>query len=207
MNGQLLNSVAEHKDLGVIISSNLKVGLADHCHYACNKANNMLGMIKRTIKHMNLTVMVQLYKSLVRPRLEYCSPVWSPYYSKDKVLLESVQHRFTRLFPELRAMSYEAKLEILQLWSLEERRNRSDLIEVYKMMHGFTDVPVSTFFQTKADSCTRGHSMKLVKSHCHTDSRLYLFSHRVVTRWNILSQEIASPHNSIGCRLSFMFWR
>jgi len=42
MNGQLLNTVTEHKDLGVIISSNLKV--ADHCHYACSKANKMLGL-------------------------------------------------------------------------------------------------------------------------------------------------------------------
>jgi len=190
MNGQLLNTVTEHKDLGVIISSNLKV--ADHCQYACNKANKMLGMIKRTIKHRNITVMVQLYKSLVWPHLEYCSPVWSPYYSKDKVMLESVQHRFTRLFSELRAMSYEARLEILRLLALEERRNRLDLIEVYKMMHGFTDVPVWTFFQIAADSCKRGHSMKLVKSHCHTDFRLYFFSHRVVSRWNTLSQEIVS---------------
>ena len=101
MNGQLLNSVTEHKDLGVIISSNLKV--ADHCHYASNKTNKILGLIKRTIKHRNTTVMVQLYKSLVRPHLEYCSPVWNPYYSKDKAMLENVQHRFTRLFPELRA--------------------------------------------------------------------------------------------------------
>jgi len=62
-----LNTVTEHKDLGVIISSNIKV--ADHCHYACNKANKMLGMIKCTIKHRNTTVMVQLYKSLVRPSL------------------------------------------------------------------------------------------------------------------------------------------
>jgi len=54
MNGQLLNSVTEHKDLEVIISSNLKV--ADHCHYACNKANKILGLIKRTIKHRNTTV-------------------------------------------------------------------------------------------------------------------------------------------------------
>jgi len=61
MNGQLLNSVTEHKDLGVIISSNLKV--ADHCHYASNKANKILGLIKRTIKHRNITVMVHLYKS------------------------------------------------------------------------------------------------------------------------------------------------
>ena len=60
-------------------------------------------------------------------------------------MLESVQHSFTRLFSELRAMSYEARLEILRLLALEERRNRLDLTEVYKMMHGFTDVPVSTF--------------------------------------------------------------
>ena len=42
------------------------------------------------------------------------------------------------------------------------------------MMHGLTDVPVSTFFQIAAESCTPGHSIKLVKSHCHTDLRLYL---------------------------------
>ena len=81
-------------------------------------------MIKRTIKHGNTTVIVQHYKSLVRPHLEYCSPVWNMYYSKDKAMLESVQHRFTRLSPELRAMTYEARLEILRLWSLEERLNR-----------------------------------------------------------------------------------
>jgi len=123
--------------------------------------------------------MVQLYKSLVRPHMEYGSPVWSPYYSKDKVMLESVQHRFTKVFSELRAMSYKARLEILRLWSMEERWNRLDLTEVYKMMPGFTDVPVSTFFQIAADSCTRGHSMKLAKSHCHTDLRLYYIGNQL----------------------------
>jgi len=75
--------------------------------------------------------MVQLYKSSVRPHLEYCSPAWNPHYSKDKAMLERVQHRFTRLFPELRVMTYEARLKALKVWSLEERRNRADLIEVY----------------------------------------------------------------------------
>jgi len=42
------------------------------------------------------------------------------------------------------------------------------------MIHGFTDVPVSTFFQITVYSCTHGHSMKFVKSNCHTDSRLYI---------------------------------
>jgi len=104
-------------------------------------------------------------------------------------MVERVQHRFTRLFPELRVMTYEARLKALKLWSLEERRNRADLIEVYKLMHGFTDIPVSTYFHIATDSCARGHTKKLVKSHCHTDARL-CFLLRVINRWNSLSQEI-----------------
>ena len=105
MNGQTLNEVAEHKDLGITIRlSDLKV--ANHCQHACSKANRMLGLIKCTIKHKNISVMVELNKSLVRPHLEYCSPAWNPHYSKDKAMLERVQHRFTTFFPELRVITY-----------------------------------------------------------------------------------------------------
>ena len=48
----------------------------------------------------------------------------------DKELLEKVQHRFTWLFKDLRNMEYPQRLDCLGLWTLEERRNRSDLIEV-----------------------------------------------------------------------------
>ena len=145
----------------------------------------MLGLIKRTIKHKDMTVMVQLYKSLVRPNLEYCSSAWSPHYSKDKAMLERVQHRFTRMFPELRAMRYEDRLDVLHIWSLEERRNSADLIELFKMIHGFTDAPLSAVLQITTDSNTRGHDKELIKSHCHTDSRLYFFSARAINRWNL----------------------
>jgi len=188
MNSQTLNEVAEHKDLGITISSDLKV--ANHCQHACSKANRMLGLIKRTIKHKNITVMVQLYTSLVRPHLEYCSPAWNPHYSKYKAMLERVQHRFTRLFTKLKVMTYETRLKALKLWSLEERRNRADMIEVYKLMHRFADIPVSTYFQIATDNCARGHTKKLVKSHCHIDARLCFFSLQVINRWNSLSQEI-----------------
>ena len=57
-----------------------------------------------------------------------------------------------------------------------------------KMIHGFTDVPLSAFLQIVTDSCTRVHKKKLVKPHCHTDSRLYVFSARVIDRWNSLTQ-------------------
>ena len=62
------------------------------------------------------------------------------------MLLERVRHQFTRLFPELRGWPYDARLEVLRLWTLEERRNRADLIEVYKMVHGLSSVPMSAFY-------------------------------------------------------------
>ena len=106
------------KDLYIIVSSNLKV--AQHCLQAYRKANKLSGLVKRTIKHSNMDLTIQLYKSLGRPHLECCSPAWSPHYVKDKALLEKVQHRFTRLFPDLRTTEYEARLEVLRLVSLKK---------------------------------------------------------------------------------------
>ena len=78
--------------------------------------------------------MLQLYKSLVRgPHIDYCTVAWLPYYVKDKVKSEKVQRRFTRMVPGMKEFDYPSRLKTLKLWSLEERRNRSDLIEVFKM--------------------------------------------------------------------------
>ena len=57
----------------------------------------MLGMIKRTTSYKTPAIMVRLYKTLVRPHLEYCVIAWSPHYTNDKELLERVQHRSTRM--------------------------------------------------------------------------------------------------------------
>ena len=113
MNGQLLEETDSEKDQGVVFSDNLKV--AAHCQEAYSKANRMLGLISRTIKYKNPEILLNLYKSMVRPHLDYCSTVWSTHYIKDKTLLERVQHRFTRLFPHLRSLPYEARLSHLGL--------------------------------------------------------------------------------------------
>ena len=157
--GHQLDAVMTEKDLGVIISSNLKV--AEQCHEAYRKANRMLGLLKRTVNYRNPDIMVRLYKSLVRPHLEYSSPAWSPHYRKDKLLLERVQHRFTLLFDDLKLLEYQERLVKLKLWTLEERRNRADLIELFKMVKGISTVPLQTFFKLADGSCTRGHRWKL----------------------------------------------
>jgi len=101
------------------LSNDLKV--RRQCEEAYSKASQMLGLINRTTQFKNPEVLLPLYKSVVRPHLEYCSAVWSPQYVEDKVLLEKVQHGFSRMFPELKSLPYEQRLDKLGLWTLEER--------------------------------------------------------------------------------------
>jgi ribonucleases P/MRP protein subunit RPP40 len=144
------------------------------------------------VKTEDKKVLTDLYKTLVRPHLEYCVPSWSPYYQKDKAMLERVQHRFTRLFSDLRQLDYPSRLRHLNLWSLEEHRHRADLIEVYKTLQGQSHIPPETLLTVSVDSSTHGHSLKLVKHHCKRDRRLQFFSERIVNRWNLLDQAAVS---------------
>jgi len=157
MCGQQLEEVTSKKDLGVVFSKDLKVRI--QCEKAYNKASQMLGLIHRIIRFKDPSVLIALYKSMVRPHLENCSVVWSPHYTNDKALLERVQHRFTRTFPEIKNLPYKKRLRKLKLWSLEERRNRADLIEIFKMIKGLSAVSWSHFFVRTENSVTRGHNL------------------------------------------------
>jgi len=86
MDNQSLESAAQEADLGVIITDNLKG--AGNCHAAYSRANRVLGMIRRTISYKTPEILLPMYKSLVRPLVEYCVPAWSPHYNTDKVMLE-----------------------------------------------------------------------------------------------------------------------
>ena len=103
------------------------------------------------------------YKSLIRPLLEFCLSAWSPYYEKDKQLIEKNQRLFTRMILDLKHVLYGDRLAKLKLWSLEDRRIRADLIEVYKMVHGLSSVKIKTFFEVDCGNRTHGHGWKLKK--------------------------------------------
>jgi len=92
------------------------------------------------------------------------------------------------MIPELHGLTYGNRLKALKLWTLEERRNRADLIEVFKLFRGISTLPFEIFFQLDMDKRTRGHSAKLKKSRCNTELRRHFFSERVVNRWNSLKQ-------------------
>jgi len=113
MDHKVLEVVKEEKDLGVLITNDLKA--LQQCTAACNKASRDLGMIKKTIVYKSKEVLLNMYKLLVRPHVEYCTPVWSSCYQKDKTLIQRVQHRFTRMIPGFSKLPYCERLKRLGL--------------------------------------------------------------------------------------------
>src|SRR6267154_4896311 len=104
----VLKEVEDEKDLGVIVQNNLKV--SEQCSKVVQTANRVLGMISRTSQNKSKEIIIPLYKSLVRPHLEYCVQVWRLHLIKDIQLIENVQHRATRMIYELHGQTYNQRL-------------------------------------------------------------------------------------------------
>jgi hypothetical protein len=188
-----LATIEKEKDLGVWTSSSLKP--SQQCVQAAAKATSVLRSIKHSFNCFNKRSFRTLYKTYVRPHLEYCEQAWSPYYKKDIQHLERVQRRATKMVRGLGQKTYSERLQALGLYSLEQRRLRGDLIETYKILHGKDNIDAQQFFQLAPQSGRRGHSMKLFKQQCRLEVRKNFFSQRVVNLWNALPSSIVSAES------------
>ena len=184
----VLETADSEKDLGVHVQNNLKC--EKHIDEAVKRGNSILGQIYRTMEFKSKENILPLYLSLVRPHLEYCVQAWSPHYKKDMAKLEKVQKRALNMIVELQNLDYIDKLKKIDLFSLEKRRVRGDLIETYKILNGLDKIGSEIFF-TKSSNNTRGHSLKLFKNSVNCDIRKYFYSQRVVDGWNGLPAEVA----------------
>ena len=180
----------EEKDLGVYITDDCTPSL--QCTKAATKAMTSLRIIKRTFKHIDKESFPILYKAYIRPHVEYCVQAWNPYLVKDIKAIEKIQRRATKLVPSLREKPYQDRLEELNLYPLEIRRLRGDLIVVFKILNGLEDIQPDQLFTRSHNTRTRGHNFKLFKRQLKKglNLRKFFFSQRVVDVWNNLPEVV-----------------
>ena len=188
MQGVVLESTDVEKDLGVHIDNSLS--FEHHITETVKKANRVVGMISRYIEYKDKDVMVLLFKSLVRSILEYGNVIWFPVLKKHINLIENVQRRFTRRIVGFSSLSYEERLSQLRLPSLEFRRFRGDMIETYKIMHGFYDTATTNTLFKLNKSNTRGHPFKISKDSVNANVFRTFFTNRVINNWNSLPEDV-----------------
>lgn len=183
-----LETTEIEKDIGVHVDKELKFDR--HVEIQCGKANKILGMIRRSFTYIDKDSMKKLYTALIRPILEYGHVVTYPRFKKSATLLESVQHRATKMVPELHDLEYEDRRREMDLQSLYYRRDRGDMIECYKMTHNSYEI--TPILKRDEETTRRGHSLKLKFTHSKKEVRHHYFSLRVVSKWNSLPESLVS---------------
>ena len=143
-----------------------------------------------------------MYKQLVRPHLEYAIQAWRPFHVKDKFILEQVQRRATRLIPDIRHLPYESRLKVLGLTTLELRRVRGDMIQVFKFLSSKDALGSCDFLKVSSGNRTRGHGSKLTKVFSRLDVRKYSFSQRVVDEWNSLPHWVVESDSVLSFKVN-----
>ena len=147
-------------------------------------------MIRHTFCHLNCTNPPILYKTIVRPLLEYGNQVWGSFNMADRRLLEWVQRRATKLIPEIRHHPYQERLRVLCLLSLQYRRRRGDMIAMYNIMHRRVGLRKEDFFDEPRAAHTQGHPLKMAKPQATSRVHINHFSIRTVNDWNSLPGKV-----------------
>lgn len=186
LNGEELSTTEAEKDLGVIINNDFK--FSTQCIEVEKRAQKLLGYIKRHFKYRNKETILTLYNSLIRPHLEYAVQFWSPTLRKDIERLERVQSRATKLIPSLRHKRYDERLATLSLFTLEKRRLRGQLIEVFKIFKGFSKLNQDIFTLNRNE--TRGHELKLELKRYNTNICGSFMTYSICSTWNKLTSEV-----------------
>ena len=119
------------KHLGIYISNDENWN--HHLNYSINKANKQLGRIKHAFEYIDEYIIGLLYKSLIRPHLEYGAVIWNPHWQNEIDRLEKVQNRATKIF-SLKGQNKDERNTALRLATLENRRRRGDLIHMFKLV-------------------------------------------------------------------------
>ena len=178
--------------LGVSISSDL--GWNNHVTKTAAKGNRALGFVKRNVKTTSKLIKEKAYNTLVRPVLEYASSVWSPGQKGLSDILETVQKRAARyVFNYSNSLDSSSMLTHLEWDSLEQRRYKSRVTMMYKIVNSLVAIPTTKLVPTAGR--TRGHSLKFHRIKTQRNYHLSSFFPSTIRLWNSLPPNLVTSLN------------
>ena len=192
MGGVELDSTEEERDLGVIMTSKLKP--TKQCEKAAKMAQTVLSQIARSFHYKDRHVFVKLYKSYVRPHLEFAVQAWSPWTVGDKDTLEKVQRRAIKMVTGLKGATYEDRLAELGMTTLEERRHQADMAMTHKILTKKVGGEPAEWFTLAGEAVrvtrTASDPLNVRIKHGRLDVRSNFFSVRVCEPWNNVPSDL-----------------
>ena len=190
------------------------------CAAAAKAANFALGQMQRAFHYRTKATLVPIYKTFVRPKLEFAVAAWNPWLEMDKKALEKVQERLIRLLSDAKGKTYEEKLEDVGLTTLTERRERGDAIEAFKTLNGFNQVDKNNWFDIETekrrptrrnvvitqDGEIRKKNVLKVET-ARLDVRKNFFTIRAANVWNKIPVEVREKNTVNGFKASYDGWK
>jgi len=201
LNNTPIPQTLQAKDLGIIIDSNLKFHA--QALAASAKARKVGNYLLKYLSFINCDTLKILINSFIRPHLEYCIQAWRPFYHKSFAVLERTFRSFTKRCPETASLPYPERLKVLGLRSLQARFDRGDLLQTFKIVRRFDQLPFNLFFSFATYQKTRGHSYKLCAESYRTNTRKGSFSQRVVLPWNQLPSFVVEAPSVAAWKAAF----
>ena len=205
INGEEIATVSTEKDIGFWIQENLST--STHVHKARCKALAEISRIKRNFSYIDKRAFCTLYNQRIRPHLDYGMTACPPDTAAEAKLLEFVQSKATAMVYGLRHKNSEERRKELGLMTLNQRRERGDMIEVFKILKGHTRIDPSLFWEVREAR----NGARLVKSLAENGrrQRQSFFSYRVIQKWNLLPVDLkcAPSLDSFKARLDALIMR
>ena len=193
LDGQPIPSADSCVDLGVKVDVTMRFHA--HIRDVTNKAGGLAQNFLKSTVCRTPEFMMFLWKTHIRPIIDYCSIIWNTGYLEDLRLLEGVQRRWTKAIAGLDHLSYADRLARLNLFSVQGRLLRADLIQYWKIINNKSCIPPSSLFMLHPNPTPRGHPLNILTPHTSTDTRQRSFSYRRIRIWNRLPSEAVCANN------------
>ena len=202
INGTPIPKTNHVKDLGLIISSDLKWNT--YVSQISLKANRLSHLIFKTFSSKNLNLYKNIFKTYIRPILEYNANIWTSTSISNIKIIENTQRKFTKIVSKklnIKFDSYKHRLEIWNLETLEYRRLKLDLILLYKILNDLISInPDDNFHKSHfyQHHNLRRHNLCL-KTHNIPKSNIRnnFFSVQIIQLWNQLPQDLVQSKSLI----------